>query len=63
MLSFLCLLMLTLLVIFYRQTPTVFEVMSDLWNSEEFNPMAPASECHVDNISAVGLIARVHITS
>jgi hypothetical protein len=31
----------------------VFEVLSDLWNSEEFNPMASASECHVDYISAI----------
>lgn len=28
--------------------PTVFEVISDLWNSSAFNPVAPASECHFD---------------
>ena len=28
--------------------PTVFEVISDLWNSSTFNPIAPASECHFD---------------
>ena len=32
---------------------TVFEVMSNLWNSDEFNPIAPASECHVDFLSAI----------
>lgn len=32
---------------------TVFEVMSNLWNSEEFNPIAPASECHADYFSAI----------
>ena len=34
--------------------PTVFEVMSDLvWNNDAFNIIAPASECHVDFISAI----------
>ncbi|KAI2508206.1 hypothetical protein MHU86_6257 [Fragilaria crotonensis] len=33
--------------------PTVFEVISDLWNSNDFNPIAPASECHVDFSSAI----------
>ncbi|KAI2510573.1 hypothetical protein MHU86_3841 [Fragilaria crotonensis] len=33
--------------------PTVFEVMSDLWNSNDFNPIAPASECHVDFMNAI----------
>lgn len=32
---------------------TVFEVMSNLWNSEEFNPIAPASDCHADYFSAI----------
>ena len=27
---------------------TVFEVISDMWNSPEFNPVAPASACHSD---------------
>ncbi|KAI2506748.1 hypothetical protein MHU86_7643 [Fragilaria crotonensis] len=35
-----------------RRPKTVFEVISDLWNSPEFNPIAPASDCHVDYVSA-----------
>ena len=27
---------------------TVFEVVADLWNSPDFNPVAPASDCHID---------------
>ncbi len=32
---------------------TVFEVMADMWNSEDFNPVAPASECHIDFLNAI----------
>jgi len=31
---------------------TVFEIISEQWNSPEFNPIAPASDCHVDYVSA-----------
>ena len=31
---------------------TVFEVISEQWNSPEFNPIAPALDCHVDYVSA-----------
>ena len=31
---------------------TVFKVISELCNSPDFNPVAPASECHVDFVSA-----------
>ncbi|KAI2512413.1 hypothetical protein MHU86_2075 [Fragilaria crotonensis] len=36
-----------------RRPKTVFEVISDLWNSPEFNPIAPASDCHVDYIQDI----------
>ena len=42
--------------IFYRSSnrpPTVFEAIAELWNSAHFNPIAPASECHVDFVSAI----------
>jgi hypothetical protein len=26
----------------------VFEVIAELWNSSEFNPIAPPSDCHID---------------
>ena len=29
-----------------------FEVIAELWNSTEFNPIAPASDCYVDYVSA-----------
>jgi hypothetical protein len=43
------------LPIFYQQhrrPQTVFEVVSDMWNSPDFNPVAPALECHSDLQSA-----------
>ena len=36
----------------HRRPQTVFEVISDMWNSPDFNPVAPASECHSDFQSA-----------
>ena len=27
---------------------TVFEVIAELWNSPDYNPVAPPSDCHVD---------------
>jgi hypothetical protein len=36
----------------FHRPKTVFEVISELWNSPDFNPVAPASECHVDFVSA-----------
>ena len=38
---------------FIHRPPTVFEVISDLWNSADFNPIASASECHVDFMVAI----------
>ena len=41
------------LLLFHVHRPkTVFEVISELWNSPDYNPVAPASECHVDYVSA-----------
>ena len=41
------------LLLFHAHRPkTVFEVISELWNSPDYNPVAPASECHVDYVSA-----------
>jgi hypothetical protein len=31
---------------------TLFEEIAELWNSSAFNPVAPASECHLDFLSA-----------
>ena len=31
-----------------HRPPTVFEVIADLWNSSEFNPVAPSLDCHFD---------------
>lgn len=28
--------------------PTAFELIADRWNDEDFNPVAPASNCHAD---------------
>jgi hypothetical protein len=28
--------------------PNVFEVIAELWNDSTFNPIAPASDCHLD---------------
>ncbi|KAI2501970.1 hypothetical protein MHU86_12523 [Fragilaria crotonensis] len=37
----------------HHRPKTVFKVISDLlWNSPEFNPIAPASDCHVDYVIA-----------
>ena len=47
--------LLTLALLLYQQHPrpqTVFELVSDMWNSPDFNPVAPASECHSDFQSA-----------
>jgi hypothetical protein len=33
--------------------PAVFEVISELWNSNEFNPIASAYECQVDFLCAI----------
>lgn len=35
--------------------------MSDLWNSDEFNPIAPASECDVDFLSAIDCSHAEHV--
>jgi hypothetical protein len=32
---------------------TVFELISEMWNSPGFNPVAPPSECHSDFIDAI----------
>ena len=32
---------------------TVFEVISEMWNNRDFNPIAPSSECHTDFIDAI----------
>jgi hypothetical protein len=47
---------LTTLLTLARHHPrpqTVFELVSDMWNSPDFNPVAPASECHSDFQSAI----------
>ena len=31
-----------------RRPPTVFELILQLWNSSDFNPVAPPSVCHFD---------------
>jgi hypothetical protein len=35
-----------------RRPKTVFEVISELWNSSDINPIAPPSDCHSDYQSA-----------
>ena len=40
------------LLFLFHIPKTVFEVISELWNSPNFNPVAPGSECHVDFVSA-----------
>ena len=45
--------LLTLACNLINRPPTVFEEMSDLWNNDAFNPIAPAFECHVDFMSAI----------
>ena len=42
----------SLSLLLYRPM-TVFETIADLWNSSEFNPVAPASDCHVDFHTAI----------
>jgi hypothetical protein len=32
----------------FSRPKTVFEVITELWNSSEFNPIAPPSDCHFD---------------
>ena len=44
---------LVLISLLLHRPPTVFEVISALWNSNDFNPITPASECHVDFSSAI----------
>ena len=44
---------LVLISLLLHRPPTVFEVISNLWNSNDFNPITPASECHVDFLSAI----------
>ena len=38
-------------VFIYRQL-TVYKLISNLWNSEDFNPIAPAAQCHSDFVLA-----------
>lgn len=40
--------------------PIAFAVMSDLWNSNAFNPIAPASDCYVDFLSAIDCSYHEH---
>jgi hypothetical protein len=32
--------------------PTAFELIADRWNDEDFNPVAPVSNCHEDFLAA-----------
>jgi hypothetical protein len=41
------------MIYFCTRPKTVFEVMSDMWNSSDFNPIAHASDCHTDYIDAI----------
>jgi hypothetical protein len=45
--------LLTLACNLIDRPPTVFEVMSDLLNNDAFNPITPASECHMAFMSAI----------
>ena len=36
-----------------NRPPSVFELESDQWNNDALSPIAPASECHVDFMSAI----------
>jgi hypothetical protein len=36
-----------------NRPPTVFELETDQWNNDALSPIAPASECHVDFMSAI----------
>jgi hypothetical protein len=36
------------LFVIRSQTFKCFELISDLWNSKDYNPMAPPSSCHSD---------------
>ena len=33
---------------FQHRPKTVFEVVAELWNSPDYNPVAPTSDCHTD---------------
>jgi hypothetical protein len=39
---------LSFFLIKYDRPKTVFEVIAELWNSPDFNPVAPPSDCHID---------------
>ena len=43
----------SLILLIPHRPPTVFEVIVELWNSSEFNPVAPPSDCHVDFQDAI----------
>ena len=44
--------LLTYACLFHIPITAVFELLSDLWNDRDFNPIAPLSECHSDNVTS-----------